>query len=187
LTGVTAIAGGRSHSLVIKNDAIVWAWGRNNSGQLGNGTNTSSNVPVQVISLTGATTIAAGEQHSLARNNNGSAWTWGSNGNGELGIGTNTNSNVPVQVNVLCPVLSINENGEQLSLSIFPNPAFTDITIESPVKGSLSILNINGRRFPEQRITMQTTTIDISSLPTGIYFVKLRSEKSIQVGKFIKQ
>jgi hypothetical protein len=50
----------------LENDGTVWAWGYNNHGQLGNGTNTSSYVPVQVSNLTGITAIAGGGEHSLA-------------------------------------------------------------------------------------------------------------------------
>jgi len=48
LTGVTAVAGGSAHSLALKSDGTVWAWGWNGYGQLGNGTTTDSSVPVQV-------------------------------------------------------------------------------------------------------------------------------------------
>src|SRR6185436_7581774 len=37
LTGVVAIAGGAEHSLALRNDGTVWAWGSNRRGQLGNG------------------------------------------------------------------------------------------------------------------------------------------------------
>jgi hypothetical protein len=50
LSGITVIDGGL-HSLALKNDGTVWAWGMNLYGQLGNGTNTDSNVPVQVTGL----------------------------------------------------------------------------------------------------------------------------------------
>ena len=49
---------------------LAAAWGSNNRGQLGNGTNgpgTDSNVPVRVINLSGVTNIAAGGYHSLAK------------------------------------------------------------------------------------------------------------------------
>jgi alpha-tubulin suppressor-like RCC1 family protein len=53
ISGVTAIAGGDSHSLALKNDGMVWAWGYNAAGEPGNGTNTPSNVPVQVVTSLG--------------------------------------------------------------------------------------------------------------------------------------
>jgi alpha-tubulin suppressor-like RCC1 family protein len=106
LTNVIAIAGADGHSLALKNDGTVWAWGFNSQGQLGNGNNTESHVPVQVSNLSGVAAIAAGRNHSLVRKNDGTVWTWGQNGTGQLGNGTLTNSNVPLQVTGLCPSLS---------------------------------------------------------------------------------
>jgi alpha-tubulin suppressor-like RCC1 family protein/6-phosphogluconolactonase (cycloisomerase 2 family) len=84
----------------------VWAWGFNARGQLGNGTNTSSNVPVEVNNLTGAVAVATGSLHSLAAKSDGTVWAWGFNSDGELGIGNNTPSTVPVQVG-LSSVLTV--------------------------------------------------------------------------------
>jgi alpha-tubulin suppressor-like RCC1 family protein len=44
----------------VANDGTVWAWGFNNTGQLGDGTTTSSSTPVQVTGLTGITALEAG-------------------------------------------------------------------------------------------------------------------------------
>jgi alpha-tubulin suppressor-like RCC1 family protein len=59
LTDVVAIAAGSAHSLALKSDGTVWSWGGNTNGQLGNGTNIDSNIPVQVSDLTGVADIAA--------------------------------------------------------------------------------------------------------------------------------
>ena len=53
---------------------IVMAWGANNFGQLGNGDNTSSNVPVQVAGLTDVAQVSAGTFHSLAVKCDGTVW-----------------------------------------------------------------------------------------------------------------
>ncbi len=104
LSSVTALAGGWGHSLALKSDRTVWTWGFNSNGQLGNGTFTDSNTPVQVLgpggvgSLTGVTAIAGGSEQSLALKSDGTVWAWGGNGEGELGNGTLTESNTPVQV-----------------------------------------------------------------------------------------
>jgi len=98
LTGVTAIAAGGYHSLALKNDGTVWAWGYNFYGQLGAGTTTDSAIPVQVAGLTGVTAVAADDYHSLALKNDGTVWAWGNNAYGSLGDGTTTNSATPVQV-----------------------------------------------------------------------------------------
>jgi hypothetical protein len=108
ITGVTAIAGGFFHSLALKSDGTVGAWGADFAGQLGNGTYTTTPpygiaTPVQVLGsggvgyITGVTAIAGGFYHNLALKNDGTVWTWGLNGNGQLG-NTFPNSNTPVQV-----------------------------------------------------------------------------------------
>ena len=56
---MSAIAAGSIHSLALKNDGTVWSWGDNDEGQLGNGTITFSDVPVQVKDLTGASRAVA--------------------------------------------------------------------------------------------------------------------------------
>jgi alpha-tubulin suppressor-like RCC1 family protein len=89
LTGVTAIAGGSNHSLALKSDGTLWAWGWNNVGQLGNGTTTEHNTPVQVQGgLSDIKAISAGINFSLVLKNDGMVWAWGANGSGQLGNGT---------------------------------------------------------------------------------------------------
>ena len=96
LSGVTAVSGGSSYSLALKNDGTVWAWGSNSSGQLGTGNTTNSKVPVQVPSLSGVIAIAAGTSglnyHSLALKADGTVWAWGDNNYGQLGTGNTTES-----------------------------------------------------------------------------------------------
>src|SRR6185295_6092748 len=69
LSGISAISVGTSHSLALKSDGTVWAWGSNFAG-LGNGS-TQSATPVQVTGLSGVAAIAAGGSHSLALLNTG--------------------------------------------------------------------------------------------------------------------
>ena len=98
LTGVIAISGGYLHSLALKNDGTVWAWGRNSEGQLGTGNTVESNVPVQVIGLSGIVSIAGAPYHSLAVKNDGTAWAWGYNSTGQLGIGNISEIITPMQM-----------------------------------------------------------------------------------------
>ncbi len=114
LSGVTAIAGGGSHSLALKGDGTVWAWGYNAFGQLGNGTNADSNTPVEVSGLSGVTAIAAGAEHSLALKSDGTVWAWG---RGQSGNATFTDSNTPVEVSGLSGVTAI-AGGEFHSLAL---------------------------------------------------------------------
>ena len=58
--GVVAVAGGYAHSLALKTDGTVWAWGANYAGQLGDGSGKRHRRPVQVVGLTDVVAIAAG-------------------------------------------------------------------------------------------------------------------------------
>ncbi|EPR11514.1 S8 family serine peptidase [Ruminiclostridium papyrosolvens] len=88
LRGITAIAAGGTHSLALKNDGTVWAWGDNYYGQLGIGTTETSYGPMQVSSLSGVSSIAAGGSHSIALKNDGTVWTWGLNKDFQIGDGS---------------------------------------------------------------------------------------------------
>jgi len=68
LSDIVVITTGGRHSVALKNDGIVWAWGSNEFGQLGIGITGPSNrvSPAQVIGLTEVSAIAAGSIHSLA-------------------------------------------------------------------------------------------------------------------------
>jgi alpha-tubulin suppressor-like RCC1 family protein len=101
LANVVAIAGGASHSLAMKSDGTIWAWGDNSAGELGNGNTTNSSTPVQVAGFSGAVAIAAGGNLSVAVKSGGTVWAWGNNGSGQLGNGTTTNSSTPVQASGL--------------------------------------------------------------------------------------
>jgi RHS repeat-associated protein len=90
ISGVASIAAGGTHALAIKTDGTVWAWGNNNTGQLGDGgaCGKTCTTPVRVTGLTGATQVAGGYVHSLASISDGTVKGWGRNAEGEVGDGT---------------------------------------------------------------------------------------------------
>jgi alpha-tubulin suppressor-like RCC1 family protein len=108
LTGVTAIAAGRSHMLALLADGSVAAWGLNGHGQLGDGTVTNRSVPVRVCAvgqptpctsfLTGVTELVGANGHSVALLTDGTVLAWGGNDSGQLGNGTTAGSDTPVRV-----------------------------------------------------------------------------------------
>ena len=81
-------------------EGAAYCWGFNDHGQLGDGTNTDSNVPVAVSVSSGLEflSVSAGSGHSCGVVETGAAYCWGRNIVGQLGDGTNTDSNVPVAV-----------------------------------------------------------------------------------------
>ena len=86
----------RFSTTILKEDGTVWATGLNNVGQLGDGTSTSRNMPVQVMInsstyLTNVKKISCGIDATAALTTDGIAYTWGHNDYGKLGVGDTTN------------------------------------------------------------------------------------------------
>ncbi|HEY5974547.1 MAG TPA: chitobiase/beta-hexosaminidase C-terminal domain-containing protein, partial [Geobacteraceae bacterium] len=107
LSTVTAIAAGYRHTVALKDDGTVWAWGDNSGGQLGDNSTTQQLTPVQVTGITNVTTVAAGSFFTLAVKNDNTAWAWGSNASGQLGDDSTTNRLTPTQVSGLTNGIAI--------------------------------------------------------------------------------
>src|SRR6266852_1223026 len=97
---------------VAQSPGTAQAWGRNTSGQLGDGTEDIARItPVSVSGLTNVTAIAAGSDHSLALLSDGTVMAWGQNFSGQLGDGTFTGRLTPVAVSGLTNVIAIAGGG----------------------------------------------------------------------------
>ena len=115
LTGVVAVAAGADHSLALKSDGTVWAWGRNSSGQLGVATTgEQSVVPVKASCPVGMIAIAAGTGHSVALLKDGTVWAWGDNTYGQMGGGTGGTSLTPHMIPGLEGVIAIASGGDHV-------------------------------------------------------------------------
>jgi len=110
-TTTPMVAAGEEHSLALRSDGTVWAWGWNSNGQLGDGTTIDSHAPVQVQGLNNIKAISANGNHSIALRNDGTLWAWGSNWSGQLGDNTTIDRLTPVQVQGLNSVTAISAGG----------------------------------------------------------------------------
>ncbi len=108
LSNAIAITAGSEHSMALKEDGTVWAWGYGYNGQTGNSSYTYNEVPTKITGLTNIIAIAAGDNHSMALRGDGTVWAWGYNLNGELGKGNiNEKNPSPIQVAGLENVVAI--------------------------------------------------------------------------------
>ena len=96
---ITAVTAGTSHSCALTTSGIVRCWGKNDWGQLGNGTTTDQIIPVTVSGINNAVAIGAGGTHTCAIISGGTVKCWGENGYGQIGNGTTTEQLIPVNVN----------------------------------------------------------------------------------------
>jgi alpha-tubulin suppressor-like RCC1 family protein len=101
MTAVQAVSVAQNHTMMLKSDGTLWATGRNDYGQLGDGTTTARTTSVQVMS--GVQAVSAGYDHTMILKSDGTLWATGRNKSdrnrfGQLGDGTTIDRNSPVQV-----------------------------------------------------------------------------------------
>jgi alpha-tubulin suppressor-like RCC1 family protein len=101
VTTAVQVSSGPYNSCAVLSSGHIDCWGGNyfGAGQLGNGANESSTIPVEVAKLTNATQVATATFGSCARLSSGHVDCWGQNRDGELGDGSyGEPSDVPVEV-----------------------------------------------------------------------------------------
>lgn len=114
LSDITMVAAGDYHSMALKSDGTVWTWGLNDSGQLGNGSQTDSLSPVQVQGLPEIVMITAGLDSSIALDVDGRVWGWGSNRCGQLGNDRLDYGTTPEMISSLTDIVSVSGGGDRV-------------------------------------------------------------------------
>lgn len=99
------------HTLGLKSDGSLWAWGDNTKGELGDGSSIQRNSPVRIGSENIWVGLALGESFTQGVKANGTLWAWGENTYGQLGDGTTTNRNIPVFIRKTNDILTIAAGG----------------------------------------------------------------------------
>jgi len=117
-----AVASGDNHNIAIDSDGILWAWGQNNHGQVGDGTTSAKNTPVRIGNLSDRwIEVGAGSNFSFAIRNDGSLWAWGANSMGQLGDGTTQDRLAPVGVSPIGETWLYVDGGQNHSVGIKGN------------------------------------------------------------------
>lgn len=121
---VVKVAGGFGHTCALKEDGTVYCWGKNEKGELGDGTggrSTNRHTPGPVVGLPGRVTdlaIGSTAKHTCAIIEGGSLYCWGFNDNGQIGISSEANTAGPLEVQ-----FDSDLDGCTDSQELGPNPA----------------------------------------------------------------
>ncbi|MCX6854525.1 MAG: hypothetical protein NTV80_06425 [Verrucomicrobia bacterium] len=184
---VAQLVAGGTHTLALCRDGTTVAWGRNQYGQLGDGTTTDRNLPVVVSTAAGSALagktvleVAAGASHSLARCSDGTAVAWGRNVEGQLGDYSFLDRSSPVRVGMehnihfydrMVTKLSQGSSSD-LSLALstpgpaVTNPTYTAVTLTSVTLGGTV-----------------TTTGGMAVLERGVVLAKLSHDATPRIGE----
>ncbi len=95
------VSSGDKHTCMMRAEGRITCFGRNKTGQLGDGTTTDSVMGVDAVGITDPAQIVTGRYHSCARQADGRVFCWGDNYEGQIGDGSNNNRLSPVEVTSL--------------------------------------------------------------------------------------
>ncbi|BDR53522.1 hypothetical protein KIM372_14290 [Bombiscardovia nodaiensis] len=168
------ITAGRYHMLALDTLGRVYAWGRNDAGQIGDGTTTDRAKPTLVTSLLSKriTKVVAGPNDSFAFAEDGSVYAWGANEKGQLGVGSSNDLSTPTPVNSM-------PTGARIT-DIFPGDKYT-LALDSDGVAWAWGMNDAGQ-LGNGNATDQTTPVRIQ-LPPGVsQYVSLSAGTSHSFG-----
>ena len=184
-TGLEAvqISAGYEFSLAVGKDGNIWAWGLNDSGQLGNGTTsefeTGNPVPQKVVlnpkdasTAHKATQVSAGRNHSLVLDSDGYVYAWGLNGCGEIGDNTTNTRATPVKV--FASEQSTNKAGPWLSATLISGGQNHSLAIDTDGNtkawGDNNTGQLGNPNAGWQSLTPVPVVLNLQPVITGVTF-----------------
>jgi alpha-tubulin suppressor-like RCC1 family protein len=180
------ISGGNAFSAGIKNDGTLWVWGANPFGYLGNGNMTNQLVPVQIGTDTNWDKISTAYFSTQATKTDGSIWAWGNNQSGQLGDGTTISKLIPTQISCPASLATTDFLDATNTISIYPNPAKEILNVNS-TNPIVAIVVYNSFGQEVKSMIGNQSQIDLSTIPKGIYVVKIITNDNQKTVKIIKE
>ena len=184
------VCAANSFSLVLDDLERMWAWGSNNEGQIGNGqTGGFVGAPLQIGKDNNWKDIATGSNHCLALDKSGELWAWGFNVQGQLGQGNTLSLNTPTKVN--CPYTDTPAlSALAQDVHLFPSPAKYWLYLQVPDnqthKIKYRVLNLQGSEVMPFQVLMPDSSVDVTALVPGVYFLQLQLGDQMITRRFVR-
>lgn len=147
-----SISAAEDYTLAVRYDGTLWAWGRNNHGQLGDGTTEDKNVPTQIGTDNDWMQVSAKGGHTVAVKTNGHLYSWGKNDHGQLGNGTTIESHVPARVGTTTWKAAYAGDGFTIALSNNPTNSIWGWGTNAQSQLGVSATDLPGSLTPVQII-----------------------------------
>lgn len=188
IDSVVDVKNGGAHTVALRADGSVWTWGDNELGQLGLGHDTAKLTPQRVPSLSNIRSIHVGVYCTIAIDANGAWWGWGYDHFGLLpGVPIRGTYHTPVRCTSPCMASSINEahRENERGMVVSPQPASTTLHVRLAETmdlqaSTVDVVDLLGMVVASHTAERQSLTIDVSSLPVGIYVLRCRNDVSKQ-------
>jgi alpha-tubulin suppressor-like RCC1 family protein len=156
-------AGGNTSFAMTSETGLLWAWGENAQGQLGDGSQTSYFAPLALAVPNHVTALATGTNHTVAVTSNGSLWGWGSNGDGCVGDGTRERRTLPTSLSD--PGWAFRVGTPEWSPSPGPYSVNQNVTLTCATPGATIYYTVNGTE-PTTSSSTYTSPLAITASTT---------------------
>ncbi|AEC01473.1 fimbrillin family protein [Parasphaerochaeta coccoides] len=171
MTDVAAVYAGTNHTMILKNNGTLWATGRNDFGQLGDGTTgtvNNKNTPVRVKDttdgsgfMTDVAAVSAGGTHTMILKKDGTLWATGSSIDGKLGVGDYNDRNTPVQVSSMGSDVAAVSAGKYHTMIVKKNGTLW--ATGNNVYGQLGVGDNSNRNTPVPVSSMGSDVVAVSA------------------------